>query len=140
MDSTLVGSFRLVHDDRTVWPEADDDSLYLENLGVRRAWSGRKIGRQLLLWAERKVCDIGKDLIRLDCFANNTLLRKYYEDAGYDSCGEIDAGYSFGTLRLQRYQKKLQRSTVYWTHKPAVNLPVLVTVLLLLFIYPTSRI
>lgn len=107
--TSLVGSFRLVHDDRPVWPDIDDDdSLYLENLVVRRAWSGRGLGRQLLLWAEQQVSRVRKKYIRLDCFANNPVLRKYYEDAGYEAWGEIDACYPFGVLRLQRYQKRLQ--------------------------------
>jgi hypothetical protein len=55
-----------------------------------------------------ETCRVGKKYIRLDCFANNAVLRKYYEDAGYESCGEIDACYPFGTIRLQRYQKRLQ--------------------------------
>jgi hypothetical protein len=53
------------------------------------------------------VSDTGKRYIRLDCFANNSVLRKYYEDAGYRSCGEIDAKYPFGVLRLQRYEKNV---------------------------------
>ena len=47
IDSSLVGSFRLAENDGTVWPGAHDDSLYVENLVVRRAWSARGLGRQL---------------------------------------------------------------------------------------------
>ena len=108
IDSSLVGSFRLAENDGTVWPGAHDDSLYVENLVVRRAWSARGLGRQLLSWAEQKASRARKECIRLDCFANNPTLRKYYEDAGYEACGEIDASYPFGVLRLQRYQKRLR--------------------------------
>jgi len=108
IDSSLVGSFRLVDNDETVWPGARDDSLYVENFVVRRAWSARGLGRQLLSWAEQKASSAQKECVRLDCFANNPVLRKYYEDAGYEACGEVDASYPFGVLRLQKYQKRLR--------------------------------
>src|SRR5688572_16653670 len=76
IDSELVGSFRLVEDGGTVWPDAGDEALYLENLVVRRTWSGQSVGRHLLLVAERKASDAGKRYLRLDCFANNLALRK----------------------------------------------------------------
>ena len=108
VDDRLVGSLRLVHDGGTVWPDTTDDSLYVENLVVRRQYGGRAIGRQLLLFAERKASLGGSMCIRLDCFANNPVLKKYYEVAGFEPCGEIDAHYPFGTLRLQRYEKRLR--------------------------------
>jgi GNAT superfamily N-acetyltransferase len=109
-NNKLAGSFRLVQDGGPVWPGVDNDSLYLENLVVRRAWSGRSVGRQLLHWAEQKALLAGKNYIRLDCFAINPVLRKYYQDAGYEDCGEIEAQYVFGSLRLRRFQKRLQVS------------------------------
>ena len=108
IDDKIAGSFRLVHDGGIVWPDADADALYLENLVVRRAWGGRGLGRQLVLWAERETLRLGKTSLRLDCFASNPVLRRYYENAGYEECGEIDAQYEFGVLRLQRYQKRLR--------------------------------
>jgi GNAT superfamily N-acetyltransferase len=105
VDGDLVGSFRLTNDGGPVWPGATDEALYLENLVVRRTFRGRGIGRDLLLVAERKASNAGKRYLRLDCFANNSVLRTYYEMAGYDACGEIEADYPFGKLRLYRYQK-----------------------------------
>jgi GNAT superfamily N-acetyltransferase len=107
IDGRVVGSFRIVHDDETVWPGVDPDGLSVENLVVRRAWNGHGIGLRLLKWAEQKVAEAGMKYIRLDCFADNPVLRKYYEALGYEGCGGIDASYPFGSLRLQRYQKAL---------------------------------
>jgi GNAT superfamily N-acetyltransferase len=110
IENDLVGTFRLVRDGHPVWSHADHSSLYLENLAVRRTWSGRGIGRQLLMWAEQETLRLNMNRLRLDCFADNAVLRKYYEDAGYEGCGEVDAEYVFGVLRLQRYQKQLKAS------------------------------
>jgi GNAT superfamily N-acetyltransferase len=104
----IVGSLRLLSEDRIVWPEADDRAFYLYNLLVRRNLKGQGLGRQLLAWAESQTIIAGKDYLRLDCFANNAILRRYYENAGYADRGEVDARYPFGTLRLQRYEKHVQ--------------------------------
>jgi ribosomal protein S18 acetylase RimI-like enzyme len=105
----VVGALRLVGNDGIVWPLATEDAaLYLENLVVSRAWSNRGFGRLMLAWAEQQAAMAGKPCLRLDCFANNAILRKYYEDAGYSGRGEVDAQYTFGTLRLQRYEKAIQ--------------------------------
>ena len=100
-----VGSFRLTDEDPIVWPEAPPDALYLHSLIVLRVWSGRGFGREMLAWCEAQVQPAAKAFLRLDCFASNAFLRRYYETAGYADRGEIDAQYPFGTLRLQRYEK-----------------------------------
>jgi len=105
IDDWLAGTLRLLAEDRTVWPEANDDALYVHDLVVRRAWGGRGLGRQLLAWAEQQTVTAEKRYLRLDCFADNRILRKYYEDVGFTGRGEVDARYPFGTLRLQRYEK-----------------------------------
>ena len=109
LDNDLVGAFRLLAVDDDVWPGAPADALYLYSLAVRRNWSGREIGRRVLDWVEQQSARAGKTYVRLDCFANNSALRNYYENAGYASRGEVDAKYDFGTLRLQRYEKKVSR-------------------------------
>jgi len=86
-----------------------DDALYVHNLVVRRAWSHRGLGHQLLAWAEQQTAIAGRTFLRLDCFANNPILRKYYENAGFEDRAEVDAHYSFGILRLRRYEKRVQQ-------------------------------
>ena len=110
LDDEIAGTLRLVAEDPTVWPEAGDDALYVHNLIVRRPWSGRGLGRQLLMWAEERAATVRKTWVRLDCFADNLILRKYYENAGFVDRGEIDAQYPFGRLRLQRYERRVNGS------------------------------
>jgi GNAT superfamily N-acetyltransferase len=101
-----VGCFRLLSADEIVWPEAEDDALYLYSLLVVRQFSGRGFGRQMLNWCEQQARLADKTFLRLDCFANNDVLRNYYEEAGYSCCGEVDARYPFATLRLVRFEKR----------------------------------
>jgi GNAT superfamily N-acetyltransferase len=109
LDDKAVGSLRLVSEDSIVWPDANDNALYLYNLVVLRDWSGQNIGQQMLAWAEKQARLASKPYLRLDCFAFNLALRTYYERAGYADRGEIEASYPFGVLRLQRYEKRLNK-------------------------------
>ena len=107
----LIGALRLLQRDDIVWPEMkDDDALYLYNLAVRRTAAGQGIGRSLLEWAERQVARSGRMYLRLDCMPTNVFLRKYYEDAGFTTRGEVDAIYPepVGLWRLRRYEKKVE--------------------------------
>jgi len=107
VENDIVGSLRLLSEDRIVWPEADDHALYVHNLVIQRSWGGRSLGEQLLLWAEQQAAMVRRTFLRLDCFANNQVLRKYYENGGFEDRGEVAAQYPFGTLCLQRYEKRV---------------------------------
>jgi GNAT superfamily N-acetyltransferase len=102
----LVATVRLLAHGGDVWPSnGHEAAFYVENLIVRREWSNRRIGRQMLIWAEEQAAVAGKSYLRLDCFADNAVLRNYYENAGYQGRSEVEVRYPFGTLRLQRYEK-----------------------------------
>jgi predicted N-acetyltransferase YhbS len=59
------------------------DAVYLHRLAVDPAFSGQGIGLRILRWAEGRAASLGKTSIRLDCWAGNETLRRYYERAGY---------------------------------------------------------
>jgi GNAT superfamily N-acetyltransferase len=106
-----AGGLRLLQGDPIVWPDiVVDDALYLYNLAVRRVFSGRGLGRDLLTWAERQVAASGRRYLRLDCVPGNMFLRRYYEEAGFAARGEIDAVYPGlpGVMPLRRYEKTVE--------------------------------
>lgn len=108
----MAGTLRLLLRDAVVWPEIiENDGVYVYNLAVGRKWSGQRLGRRMLEWAERRTSAMGRNYLRLDCFANNDFLRGYYEDAGFVDRGEVDAQYPapIGTLRLRRFEKRRSR-------------------------------
>jgi len=109
----LAGGLRLLRRDPIVWPDiSEDDALYLYTLAVRRTFSGRGLGRELLAWAERQVIAAGRQYLRLDCVPHNMFLRRYYEDAGFAARGEIDAVYPGlpHAMALRRYEKAIDQS------------------------------
>lgn len=110
MGEALAGAVRLLDRDPIVWPDAGpDDALYVYNLAVRRAFAGQGVGRRLLAWAEQQAARRGRAYMRLDCFPDNSFLRRYYEDAGFVERGEVDAVYPvIGTMHLRRYEKRIE--------------------------------
>jgi ribosomal protein S18 acetylase RimI-like enzyme len=107
----FAGGLRLLKRDPIVWPDVTaDDALYLYTLAVRRTFSGRGLGRELLAWAERQVASAGRRYLRLDCVPGNMFLRRYYEDAGFVTRGDVDAVYPglAGAMRLRRYEKAVE--------------------------------
>lgn len=108
----FAGGLRLLQRDAVVWPDiAEDDGLYVYNLAVRRTFSGRGLGRDLLAWAEGQATAAGRSYLRLDCVPGNMFLRRYYEELGFVARGEVDAAYPGlpNVMPLRRYEKAIGR-------------------------------
>jgi GNAT superfamily N-acetyltransferase len=109
----FAGGLRLLKRDPIVWPEVTaDDALYVYTLAIRRSFSGRGLGRQLLAWAERQAVAHNRRYLRLDCVRGNVFLHRYYERAGFTPRGAIDAAYPGlpAPLPLNRYEKAVAAS------------------------------
>lgn len=84
----LAGSVRLLWSDDEVWgPDAAGRAGYVHGLMVADRGSG--LGRQLLGWAEGRVVEAGRSVVRLDCVLGNDRLRRYYRSAGYAEVGSF---------------------------------------------------
>ena len=85
--------------------EGEIQFSFLAGGSVLASKGGSLLASAEVLWAERRAAIARRDFLRLDCFANNPVLRKYYENRGFEDRGEVDAQFPFGTLCLQRYEK-----------------------------------
>jgi protein-tyrosine phosphatase len=88
LDGIPVGMAILQEADEDTWGARPDDALYLHGLRVLRAYAGQGIGHAILCWAGEQVAARGRICLRLDCIADNTRLRAYYEDAGFRCVGD----------------------------------------------------
>jgi GNAT superfamily N-acetyltransferase len=100
-DGDSFGTVTVQWVDELIWPEASGSAGYVHRLAVRRSAAGS--GRSLLEWAEQHIAATGRSLARLDCWAGNMRLRRYYESLGYRSAGER----SEATWVVARYEKPL---------------------------------
>ncbi|WP_405656804.1 GNAT family N-acetyltransferase [Streptomyces sp. RK9] len=83
----VVGAWELWWEDEDAWGPQPPTAGYVHRLMVdhRRVPSGT--GQHLLRFAERRVADVGRPLVRLDCLAGNARLSAYYLRAGYQVVG-----------------------------------------------------
>ena len=108
LGETPVGALRLQWSDERMWPGADDgEAGYVHSLAVRRAWSGRGIGRQMLAWSEAEVAAAGRAYLRLDCVAHNVRLLRYYEEAGFTRRGRMESHWGDSSTVHQRFEKRV---------------------------------
>jgi GNAT superfamily N-acetyltransferase len=64
-------------------------AMYVHKLAVRRAVAGQGISLALLQAAEGLAREGGNAVVRLDCWAGNVALRRFYQGAGYTLCGMV---------------------------------------------------
>jgi GNAT superfamily N-acetyltransferase len=76
-----VATFSLLESDARYWPTAGDDALYLHRFAVRTEAAG--VGRFAIEWMVSEARRRGRSYIRLDCLAENSGIRRYYERCGF---------------------------------------------------------
>jgi GNAT superfamily N-acetyltransferase len=79
----IVGTITLQWSDKMFWGRTPQDAGYIHKLAVRPVYTGREVGLQLLLWAEKQAVAAGKRYLRLNCLASDRVLCDYYEKAGF---------------------------------------------------------
>jgi ribosomal protein S18 acetylase RimI-like enzyme len=95
-----VATITLQESDETIWGTDDNRALYVHLLAIRRAIGGKGIGKILLNWAAAQGRQKGKEFLRLDCWADNPALCRYYESAGFLPKGQVQLNH----WRAMRYE------------------------------------
>ncbi|KAF9288177.1 hypothetical protein BGZ68_000720 [Mortierella alpina] len=83
---TVAGLFVLNYDDsfdELLWGRyAEDwmDALYLHRLIIKKPFQGLGLMPSIVAFAEEKVKEEGRHFLRMDCLADNSVLRRYYRE------------------------------------------------------------
>jgi ribosomal protein S18 acetylase RimI-like enzyme len=83
LDGVPVATWRLLATDPGIWPDDDDEALYLHTLAVDPIYSGRGLGAAAIAWCQSEVLRRGRDWLRLDCMAANPGLNRFYAGLGF---------------------------------------------------------
>jgi len=80
LDKKPVATLCLQWQDSFIWDEKglDQQAGYLHTLAVTRKLAGKKVGKQLMAWAEAAAAKHPRKYLRLDCMAENEGLFRYY--------------------------------------------------------------
>jgi GNAT superfamily N-acetyltransferase len=99
-----VATVTLQWEDPPLWGERPPDAGYVHRLAVRRRHAGEGWGRRLIDWAEERVAERGRPLLRLDCVAANSGLVRYYSGLGFRRVGDV----RFRDLDLARFERPVR--------------------------------
>lgn len=65
------------------WEDDPDSAMYVHRLVVNRSAAGRELGTALLDWSSRRASAAGLRWQRLDAWASNEDLHRYYQTRGW---------------------------------------------------------
>ena len=75
-----------------IWANDNIPALYIHKLAIRRKYSDKKLGREIINLIEMRAAQQGIKYLRLACVAHNDKLRKYYESCGFIFKSEVNSG------------------------------------------------
>jgi GNAT superfamily N-acetyltransferase len=82
-DNQLVGTVSLYETDELIWDGDTEPALYIHRLVSRRGAQGRGVGAGLVQWSRQKAAAMNKQWLRVDCWAINTELCRFYDRQGF---------------------------------------------------------
>ncbi|GGJ02658.1 GNAT family N-acetyltransferase [Alicyclobacillus cellulosilyticus] len=84
VDGVAAATIIVQEEDPVFWPEAaPGTSLFVHKLSVRRAYAKQGVSQAMLAWAGEEAIRRGKAYLRLDCAAERSKLRTFYESLGF---------------------------------------------------------
>ncbi len=87
-DGRAVGTLRFERKDPELWHDDAGIAGYVHDFAIHDSVRGQGIGAAMLEWAKGHIRARGKQLLRLDCVANNPALNRYYRDIGLTYRGQ----------------------------------------------------
>jgi GNAT superfamily N-acetyltransferase len=104
IDGQIAGALRFQLEDRLFWPDLDcRDSAFVHRLAVRRAFARQGVSKALLEWAVNRARALGRRYLRLDCDAERSRLRAFYERFGF----RLHSYRQVGSYYVSRYQLQI---------------------------------
>jgi GNAT superfamily N-acetyltransferase len=107
VEGRVAGAMRFQLEDRLFWPDLDAAesalSAFVHRLAVNRAFAGQGISTALLEWAVHRARSLDKRYLRLDCDAERSRLRAFYERFGF----RLHSYRQVGSYFVSRYELQI---------------------------------
>lgn len=91
-DGKLMGTVSLYESDDFIWDNDAAPALYIHRLASLRTAEGRGVGAALIEWSRQRAAELGKHWLRVDCWANNDELCRFYAQQGFSSMRDKNTG------------------------------------------------
>jgi len=84
-DNQIAIVFSVRYADKIIWRERDKgDAVYLHRIVVNPMFKGRRLFGEILAWAVDHCKEKGLQYVRMDTWADNPNLIKYYQGFGFE--------------------------------------------------------
>lgn len=104
IEGQIAGALRFQLEDQLFWPDLDSrDSAFVHRLAVRRAFARQGVSTALLEWTVDRAHALGKRYLRLDCDAERSRLRAFYERFGF----RLHSYRQVGSYYVSRYELQI---------------------------------
>lgn len=88
INNSIACIFSICYHDKVVWREKDQqDAIYLHRIVVNPKFKGQKLFGKVLEWGKNKSKEMNLKFIRMDTWADNPTIIKYYESFGFKTVG-----------------------------------------------------
>ncbi|MFD1850801.1 GNAT family N-acetyltransferase [Oceanobacillus bengalensis] len=77
--------------DIELWGKRNDLAYYIHRLAVKREFQRQQLGKKILNWIDANI-QLKGGYVRLDCIANNPVLNKFYQEAGFTFVRHVGEG------------------------------------------------
>ena len=106
----VIAIITVADDDSDTWGASTGDAFYVHRLAIAQSYRGENLGSSLLQWAGERAAAAGKASVRLDCAADNSGLRHFYERQGFVLRRDVAVMAPTGTrsLAVSLYEKLVQ--------------------------------
>ncbi len=102
-DDQISCIFSICYSDRIIWRGRDDKrALYLHRIVTNPVFKGNELFKEVLSWAKMHAVEKGLDFIRMDTWADNPSIIKYYKQFGFDVVGNLTTPHSHELSVQQR--------------------------------------
>lgn len=87
-DGRIAAVVAVLDQDPAIWDDDHAEAGYVHLVMVDRAHTGGGLGDAAMAHAERRLRRRGRRVARLDAVASNAILRRWYEERGYETVGD----------------------------------------------------
>ena len=85
----VAAIFAVTFNDPTIWKERDQDAIYIHRIVTHPDFRGFSFVKQIVKWAKKYSKTHQLKFIRMDTWADNEKLLKYYTSCGFSFAGTV---------------------------------------------------
>lgn len=114
----FVGTVSLYESDDFIWDNDPAPALYIHRLASLRMAEGRGAGAALIAWSRQRAARMGKQWLRVDCWADNDELCRFYEGQGFSPVRVKNTGQHaalpehYQSINLQLFQMPVNGQSI----------------------------